>query len=188
MKPFDEQKAAKAVKLLLEAFGENLERDGIKQTPKRVAEFYKEALAGSRVDPLEVASKFSLSDHNEIILLKDITFFSICEHHLLPFFGKAHIAYIPQHNKVIGISRLARLTEIFSQRLQIQERLSQQIADTIMQGLKPKGVMVVMEAEHLCMTMRGVKQIGSKAITSTMRGIFLTDARTRTEVMSLLKK
>jgi GTP cyclohydrolase I len=188
MKKFDEKKAAKAIRLLLESFGEDIQRDGIKNTPQRVAKFYKEALSGNQINPLKIIEKqYSCQDHEEIIFLKDISFFSICEHHLLPFFGKAHIAYIPQEDKIVGISKLVRLIEVFSQRLQIQERLSKEIAEAVMESLKPKGVMVVMEAEHLCMTMRGVKKTGSKVITSTMRGIFLKDARTRTEAMLLLK-
>ncbi|AKL98246.1 GTP cyclohydrolase I FolE [Endomicrobium proavitum] len=185
---FDEKKAAKAVKLLLESFGEDLNREGVKRTPERVAEFYKEALSGNAVDPLKVAGvHYSTENHEEIILVKDISFYSLCEHHLLPFFGTAHIAYIPKKDKIIGVSKLIRLVEVFANRLQLQERLTKQIADTVMKSISPRGVMVVLEAEHLCMTMRGVKKPGSKMVTSAMRGIFLKDARTRTEAMSLLK-
>ncbi|MCA6080400.1 GTP cyclohydrolase I FolE [Candidatus Endomicrobiellum agilis] len=185
---FDEKKAQKAVKLLLESFGEDLNREGIKRTPERVAEFYKEALSGNKVDPLKfVPVHYAAEDHEEIVLVKDVPFYSLCEHHLLPFFGKSHIAYIPKKDRIIGVSRLVKLIEVFANRLQLQERLSKQIADTVMEFVKPHGVMVVVEAEHLCMTMRGVKKPGSKMVTSAMRGIFLKDVRTRSEAMSLLK-
>ncbi|MCA6070797.1 MAG: GTP cyclohydrolase I FolE [Endomicrobium sp.] len=185
---FDEKKAQLAIKLLLESFGEDLSREGINRTPERVSEFYKEALSGNAVDPLElVSAHYTTEDHEEIVLVKDISFYSLCEHHLLPFFGKAHVAYIPKKDKVIGVSKLVRLFEVFANRLQLQERLTKQIVDTIMRSVEPHGVMVVIEAEHLCMTMRGVKKPGSKMITSAMRGTFLKDVRTRGEVMSLLK-
>ena len=185
---FDEKKARKAVKLLLEAFGEDLNREGIRRTPERVAEFYKEALCGNGADPLKIASvHYATEDHEEIVLVKDIYFHSLCEHHLLPFFGKAHVAYIPKKDRIIGVSKLIRLVEVFANRLQLQERLTKQVADTIMKSVTPHGVMVVLEAEHLCMTMRGVKKPGSKMITSAMRGIFLKDMRTRAEAMALLR-
>ena len=185
---FDEKKAAKAVKLLLEAFGEDLEREGIKRTPERVAGFYKEALSGNEINPSSVIrTHYATENHEEIVLVKDISFFSLCEHHLLPFFGKAHIAYIPKKDKIVGVSKLVRLVEVFATRLQLQERLTKQIADTIMKSLTPHGVMVVLEAEHLCMTMRGVKKPGSKMITSAIRGAFMNDVRTRSEAMSLLR-
>jgi len=186
---FDEEKAKKAVRLLLEAFGEDTGREGIRRTPERVAEFYKEALSGNSVDPLKIASvHYATEDHEEIVLVKDISFHSLCEHHLLPFFGKAHVAYIPKKDKIIGVSKLIRLVEVFANRLQLQERLTKQVADTIMKSVMPHGVMVVLEAEHLCMTMRGVKKPGSKMITSAMRGIFLKDVRTRAEALSLLRQ
>lgn len=186
---YDEKKAQKAIKMLLESFGEDLNREGIRRTPERVAEFYKEALSGNGIDPLkEVSVHYTTENHEEIVLVKDIDFHSLCEHHLLPFFGKAHIAYIPKKDKIIGISKLIRLTEVFANRLQVQERLTKQIADTIMKAVDPHGVMVVLEAEHLCMTMRGVKKPGSKMITSAMRGIFLKDVRTRAEALSLLRR
>ncbi|MDR1941138.1 MAG: GTP cyclohydrolase I FolE [Endomicrobium sp.] len=185
---FDENKAKKAVKLLLESFGEDLSREGIKRTPERVAAFYKEALSGNACDPMEIASvHYETEDHEEIVLVKDISFYSLCEHHLLPFFGKAHIAYIPKKDRIIGVSKLIRLIEVFANRLQLQERLTKQVADTVMCSVKPRGVMVVLEAEHLCMTMRGTKKPGSKMITSAMRGIFLKDARSRAEALSLLR-
>jgi GTP cyclohydrolase I len=185
---FDEKKARQAIKLLLESFGEDLSREGVKRTPERVAEFYKEALSGNAIDPLGlVPAHYTKEDHEEIVLVRDISFYSLCEHHLLPFFGKAHVAYIPQKDKIIGVSTIVRLIEVFANRLQLQERFTKQIADTIMQSIEPHGVMVVIEAEHLCMTMRGVRKLGSKMITSAMRGTFLKDVRTRAEVMSLLK-
>jgi GTP cyclohydrolase I len=185
---FDEKKAQKAIRLLLESFGEDLNREGIRRTPERVAEFYKEALSGNAADPLKIASvHYSTENHDEIVLVKDISFYSLCEHHLLPFFGKAHIAYIPRKDKIIGVSKLIRLLEVFAARLQLQERLTKLVADTVMKAVQPRGVMAVIEAEHLCMTMRGVKKPGSKMITSAMRGIFLKDVRTRAETMSLLK-
>jgi GTP cyclohydrolase I len=185
---FDEKKAKEAIKLLLESFGEDLGREGICQTPARVARFYKEALSGNAVDPCKIVSAcYTTEDHEEIVLVKDVPFYSLCEHHLLPFLGKIHVAYIPKKNKIVGLSKLVRLVEIFANRLQIQERLTKQIADTLMQYACPCGAMVIVEAEHLCMTMRGVKKPGSKMITSAMRGIFLEDAVARGEVMSLLK-
>jgi GTP cyclohydrolase I len=185
---FNEKKAKEAVKLLLESFGEDLNREGLRKTPERVAEFYKEALCGNNINPLDIASvHYSDENYEEITLLKDITFHSICEHHLLPFWGKAHIAYIPKKNKILGISKFIRLVEIFSARLQLQERLSKQIADAIMEAIDPRGVMVVLEAEHMCMSMRGVKKPGATIVTSVMRGIFLKDIRSRSEVTALLK-
>jgi GTP cyclohydrolase I len=145
-------------------------------------------LSGNSCDPAEIASvHYETEDHEEIVLVKDISFYSLCEHHLLPFFGKAHIAYIPKKDRIIGVSKLIRLVEVFANRLQLQERLTKQVADTVMSSVKPHGVMVVLEAEHLCMTMRGTKKPGSKMITSAMRGIFLKDARSRAEALSLLK-
>jgi GTP cyclohydrolase I len=173
---------------LLESFGEELEREGLKCTPERVADFYKEVLSGGEVDPSElISAHYATENHEEIVLVKDISFYSICEHHLLPFFGRVNVAYIPKKDRIIGISKIIKLVEIFASRLQLQERLIKGIADTVMQCVKPHGVMVVIEAEHLCMTMRGVKKPGSKVITSAMRGVFLKDVRTRSEVMSLLK-
>lgn len=186
---FDEQKAKKAVKMLLESFGEDLNREGIRRTPERVAEFYKEALSGNNIDPLKLVSvHYATEDHEEIVLVKDIPFYSLCEHHLLPFFGKTHIAYIPKKDKIIGVSKLIKLVEVFANRLQLQERLTKQIADTVMKSVMPHGVMVVMEAEHLCMTMRGVKKPGSKVLTSAVRGAFLKDVRTRSEALSLMRQ
>jgi GTP cyclohydrolase I len=184
---FDEKKAQEAIRLLLESIGEDLNREGLRRTPERVAEFYKEALSGNAIDPAKlVPVHYASEEHEEIVLVKDISFYSICEHHLLPFLGKACVAYIPRKDKIVGVSKLIRLVEVFANRLQLQERLTKQIADTVMKSIDPHGVMVVIEAEHLCMTMRGVKKPGAKMITSAMRGIFLKDVRTRSEAMSLL--
>jgi GTP cyclohydrolase I len=182
-------KARKAIKLLLEAFGENLSREGIKRTPERVAEFYKEALSGNLVDPSKFDSlHYKIENYEGLILVKDIQFYSLCEHHLLPFFGKAHIAYIPKRDGIIGMSKLLKIFEVFVARLQIQERLTKQVADTIVKAVKPYGVMVIVEAQHMCMTMRGIKKPGSKMLTSVMRGVFLKDSKTRSEAMSLLQQ
>jgi GTP cyclohydrolase IA len=184
----EKEKIQKAVKALLEAVGEDPGREGLKNTPRRVADFYEEALSGFSVDPRKILTVYyEKENHEEIVLIKDIPFYSLCEHHLLPFFGKANVAYIPKKDRLLGISKLVRVVEAFSRRLQLQERLTKQIADTVMEVAKPHGAMVVVEAEHLCMTMRGVKKPGSKMITSAMRGIFLKDARTRSEALSFIK-
>ena len=184
----DKKKIEKAITMILEAVGEDPCREGLKKTPSRVADFYEETLSGYTINPLDLLTvHYETEQHEEIVLLKDIALFSMCEHHLLPFFGKIHVAYIPKKECILGVSKLVRLVENFSQRLQLQERLTKQVADAIMQVAKPYGAMVVIEAEHLCMTMRGVKKPGAKMITSAMRGIFLQDARTRSEAMSLLK-
>ncbi|OGS18934.1 MAG: GTP cyclohydrolase I FolE [Elusimicrobia bacterium RIFOXYA2_FULL_50_26] len=184
----DKKKLEKAVRLMLEAMGENPAREGLCATPRRVADFYEEQLSGHNVNPEDILKVYyEKEDHEEIVLVKDIPLFSLCEHHLLPFFGKAHVAYIPKSDRILGISKLVRVVELFSHRLQLQERLTKQVADTIMSVAKPHGAMVVVECEHLCMTMRGVKKQGAKMVTSAMRGIFLRDARTRAEAMSLIK-
>lgn len=184
----DRKKAQKAIALLLEAFGEDVTREGLKNTPCRVAEFYEDALSGMKVKPSDILSVYYEKEgHEEIVLVKDVPFYSLCEHHMLPFFGKIHVAYIPKKDRLLGVSKLVRVIDMFSKRLQLQERMSKQIADTIMQAAKPYGAMVIIEAEHLCMTMRGVKKPGSKMITSAMRGIFLKDARTRSEALALIK-
>jgi GTP cyclohydrolase I len=184
----NKKKLEQAVRLMLEAMGDDPQREGLKGTPRRVADFYEEALAGNCRNPNDILTVYyEKENHEEIVLVKDIPFYSLCEHHLLPFFGKAHVAYIPKKDRLLGISKLVRVVEMYSRRLQLQERLSKQIADTIMEVAKPHGAMVVIEAEHLCMTMRGVKKPGAKMITSAMRGIFLKDARTRSEAMSLIR-
>ena len=185
---FNKQKFQKAVSMMLEAFGEDTKREGIKRTPERVAEFYEEFFDGYNEDIDNIISvHYQTEEYEEIVIVKDIQLYSMCEHHLLPFSGKVHIAYLPKKGRIVGVSKLVRVVEAFAHRLQLQERLSEQIADTIMKTIQPKGAMVVIEAEHLCMTMRGVRKPGAKMITSAMRGIFLKDARTRAEALSLLK-
>jgi len=178
-------KIKKAVKMLLEGIGDNPDRAGLKETPDRFCRMCEELYSGIEKDPREVIKVLSQQEHDEIILIKDVPFYSTCEHHLLPFRGICHVAYVP--NKMItGISKLIRVVEICARRLQVQERLTTQIAEAIMERLSPKGVMVVMEAEHLCMTMRGVKKPGSHMTTSVVRGIFRTNAKTRSEAMALI--
>jgi GTP cyclohydrolase IA len=187
MSKIDLEKIAQGVRLMLEGIGENPDRDGLKETPRRVADFYAELTEGLWQDASEHIKALPGDSHDEMVIVKDITFASVCEHHLAPFFGKCHIAYIPSGGRIVGLSKLARITDIFSKRLQVQERLTQQIAETLFDNLKPLGVMVVMEAEHTCMTMRGVKKAGSKTITSAVLGGFRKDPRTRAEAMSLIK-
>jgi GTP cyclohydrolase IA len=176
-----------AVKMMLEAMGEDPGRKGLVDTPKRVASMYEYFLSGMEADAGEVLKTVVGEKHQEMVILKDIAVFSLCEHHLLPFSGKAHIAYIPSGMNVTGISKLARVVDIYSRRLQIQERLTTQIADTIEKSLKPKGVLVIIEAEHMCITLRGVKKQGAVTVTSAVRGIFETNSATRAEATSLIK-
>lgn len=178
----------RAVRLFLEGIGENPARPELVKTPKRIANMAEELFAGIDKKPETALEVVFIEEYNELVLVRDIPLYSMCEHHLLPFLGKAHIAYIPDNHRITGLSKIARVVEILSRRLQLQERLTSQIADTIMKTLKPRGVMVVVEAEHLCMTMRGVKKPGSRATTSVMRGIFLDDARTRNEALNLIHK
>ncbi|GAV22522.1 GTP cyclohydrolase I FolE [Carboxydothermus pertinax] len=182
----DKEKIEIAVRMILEAIGEDPEREGLKDTPKRVARMYEEVFAGLSQDPSEHLERYFAEEHEEMVLVKDIPLYSMCEHHLLPFYGKAHVAYIPRKGKVTGLSKLARVVEGFAKRPQLQERLTSQIADAIMERLNPRGVLVVIEAEHMCMTMRGVKKPGSKTITSAVRGIFATSVATRAEAMALI--
>ncbi len=183
------KKAELAIKQFLIALNENPNREGIKNTPKRVAQFYQEVLSGNSVNAEDVLTVYySTEDYEELVLEKNIHFYSLCEHHLLPFFGKIHIAYIPRKKRLLGISKLARIVEVFSKRLQIQERLTKHIAEIIMKKAKPWGVMVVCEAEHLCLSMRGVKKPGHKVVTSCIRGIFAKDLRARMEVLQLIKE
>ncbi|MFH2069476.1 MAG: GTP cyclohydrolase I FolE [Candidatus Omnitrophota bacterium] len=184
----DKKKIQQAVRIYLEGIGEDPDRKELKDTPRRVSEMAAELFSGLEKNPKEELEVVFVEEYNELILVRDIPLYSMCEHHLLPFLGRAHIAYIPDKHRITGLSKLARVVEIFSRRLQLQERLTTQIADAIMKTLKPRGVMVVVEAEHLCMTMRGVKKPGSRAITSVMRGIFLKDAKTRNEALSLIHK
>ena len=172
---------------MLEGMGEDPERDGLQKTPERVADFYAELTAGMWEDPKEHIQPLPGDSHDEMVLVKDISIASVCEHHLAPFVGKCHIAYIPQGGRIVGLSKLARIAEIYSHRLQVQERLTQQIAQSLFDKLEPLGVMVVIEAEHTCMTLRGVKKPGAITITSAVLGGFRKDPRTRAEAMSLIK-
>jgi len=183
----DKKKIEKAVRDILEAVGENVNRRDIKDTPKRVAEMCEEILGGTRMDPEKELEVVFEKHHDEIVLLKGIPLYSVCEHHLLPFIGRAHIAYIPSNNKVTGLSKLARVVDIMSRRLQIQERLTTDIAEVIMKKLNPKGVMVVVEAEHLCMSMRGVRKPGMLTVTSVVRGVFRRNEKTRAETLALIR-
>ncbi len=183
----DLKKIADGVRLMLEGMGEDPERDGLKKTPERVAEFYAELTEGMRVDAAEHIVPLPGDSHDEMVLVKDISIASVCEHHLAPFTGKCHIAYIPKNGRIVGLSKLARVAETFARRLQLQERLTQQIAQTIFENLDPIGVMVVIEAEHTCMTLRGVKKPGAITITSAVLGGFRKDPRTRAEAMALIK-
>jgi GTP cyclohydrolase I len=176
-----------AVRLILEAIGEDPNREGLLETPKRVAKMYEEVFSGLKEDPKEHFKTVFGEDHEELVLVKDIPFYSMCEHHLVPFYGKAHIAYIPRGGRVTGLSKLARAVEAVAKRPQLQERITSTIANSIVESLDPHGVMVVVEAEHMCMTMRGVKKPGSKTVTSAVRGILESDAAARAEVLSLIK-
>lgn len=188
MANIDHTKIEEAVRLLLEAVGEDPNREGLLDTPKRVSKMYAEMFSGLTTDPREYFETIFTEDHEELVLVKDIPFYSMCEHHLVPFYGVAHVAYIPSNGKVTGLSKLARAVEAVSRRPQLQERITSTIADTIMETLDPHGVMVVIEAEHMCMTMRGVKKPGAKTITSAVRGVFKSDSSARTEILSLINK
>jgi GTP cyclohydrolase IA len=180
-------KIAEGVRLILEGIGEDTEREGLRRTPARVAEMYAELTAGMREDPSEHVTPLPGDKHDEMVIVRDIHVASLCEHHLAPFVGRCHIAYIPKGGRILGLSKLARLAETFARRLQVQERLTSEIADTLYDGLKPVGVMVVIEAEHTCMSLRGVKKTGALTITSALRGGFRTDPRTRAEAMALIR-
>ena len=183
--PIDVERIRKAFAEIVLAIGEDPHREGLLHTPERVAQMYKELFGGLYRDPAEVLQVGFEEDHQEMVILKDIPFYSMCEHHFLPFHGQAHIGYIPM-GRVVGISKLARAVEILARRPQLQERLTSQLADTIMDNLKPRGVGVVIEAEHLCMTMRGIRKAGSLVVTSANRGIFLSRRETRAEFLSLI--
>lgn len=184
----DLPKVEQAVRLFLEAIGEDPDREGIRKTPARVAAMCQEIFCGLGEDPQAHLQTIISEEHDEMILVKDISFYSVCEHHLLPFFGKVHVAYIPRYNRLTGLSKIARVVVGFCKRPQLQERLTTQIADTIVTKLNPMGVLVVIEAEHMCMTMRGVKKPGSKTITSAVRGVFRKNAVTRAEAFALIKE
>src|SRR6476661_2307777 len=183
----DLKKIEKGIRLLLEGIGEDPDREGLIKTPERVAQFYAELTEGMWVDVEDQIVPLPGDSHDEMVIVKDISIASVCEHHLAPFVGKCHIAYIPKNGRIIGLSKLARIAETFARRLQVQERLTQQIAQTLYDKLNPIGVMVVIEAEHTCMTLRGVKKPGAITITSAVLGGFRSDARTRAEAMSLIK-
>lgn len=185
--PFDQARAEAAVRELLLAVGEDPDRDGLLQTPARVARAYAEQFAGLFTDPSEVLQTSFDENHNEMILMRDIDLYSTCEHHLVPFFGQAHVGYIPgPDGRVTGLSKLARLVDGYAKRPQVQERLTTQIADALVHRLRPAGAIVVIEAEHLCMAMRGIRKPGAVTTTSAVRGIFQSQARTRAEAMSLI--
>lgn len=183
----DKKRIEAAVKELLLAVGEDPSREGLLETPRRVANMYAEIFAGLESNPEEHLKLFHESSNDEMVIVRDIPLYSMCEHHLLPFVGKAHIAYIPSDNRIIGLSKFARIVDCFAKRPQVQERLTSQVADFLQTHLEPKGVAVLMEAEHMCMTMRGARAAGSSTQTSALRGIMRTDARTRAEAMVLLK-
>lgn len=182
----DQKKVREAIKLLLEGIGEDPNRDGLKETPDRIARMYEEIYGGMDMDASEILKKRFKVDNSEMVLEKDIVFYSTCEHHLLPFYGKTHIAYIP-NGEVVGISKLARTVEVYACRPQIQEQLTSQIADALMDNLNPKGVMVMLEAEHMCMTMRGVQKPGSKTVTTVTRGVFAEDFNLQLSFMNMVK-
>jgi len=186
-KPIDSEKIKKAVREILLAVGEDVEREGLRETPDRVARMYAELLGGMREEPERHLHSVFTENYEEIVLLRDVPFYSICEHHLMPFIGSAHVAYLPS-GSVLGVSKLARIVDSFARRLQTQERLTYQIADFIMNSLKSQGVAVVLEASHSCMTIRGIKKPGSTMVTSALRGIFKRDPKSRSEIMSLMHK
>ncbi|SIT66485.1 GTP cyclohydrolase I FolE [Edaphobacillus lindanitolerans] len=183
----DHAKIREAVTMILEAIGEDPSREGLIDTPKRVANMYGEVFSGIDQDPREYFKTVFNEEHDELVIVKDIHFQSMCEHHLLPFYGKAHVAYIPRDGAIAGLSKLARAVESVSRRPQLQERITATVADALVDMLNPVGVYVVVEAEHMCMTMRGIRKPGSKTVTSVARGIFEDDAAKRAEIISLVK-
>ncbi len=181
------KKIEAAVRDILLAVGEDPTREGLLETPARVARMYDEILAGLAADPRQHLQKqFKADKHGELVLVKDIAIYSMCEHHMLPFYGKAHVAYIPKDGRITGLSKLARMADGYARRLQVQERLTTQMADAVMEVLEPRGVLVVIEAEHMCMTMRGVQKPGSLTVTSAVRGNFEKDVKARAEALSLI--
>ena len=189
MAEFDPQKVEEGVRLILEGVGEDVGREGLKETPRRVAEMYREIFAGLHEDPEAVVDAVLDVGHDEMIMVRDIPLYSTCEHHLVPFSGRAHVAYVPgEDGRITGLSKLARLVDVLARRPQVQERLTSEVAEVLERVLKPRGVFVVIEAEHLCMSMRGVKKPGSVTVTSAVRGVFKSDARTRAEAMGLIRR
>jgi len=182
------KKIEKGVRFILEGIGEDPDRPGLKETPERVARMYQEIFGGLETPTEEILKHIEGESHDEMVMLKDIPFYSVCEHHLLPFIGKAHVAYIPSGGKIVGLGELAKAVEILAKRPQVQERLTTQLADLLMRKLKPKGAMVIIDAEHLCMSMRGIKKPGTRTVTSAVRGIFRTKQSTRDELLELLKR
>lgn len=182
----DKNKIEQGIRLILEGIGENADREGLKQTPERIAKMYEELYGGLNQTAQEHLEKTFQADSNEMVLEKDITFYSTCEHHLLPFYGKAHVAYVPD-GKVVGLSKLARTVDVYARRPQIQETLTAQIADALMEYLKPKGAMVMLEAEHMCMTMRGIKKPGSKTVTIVTRGVFAEQKELKEEFLQMVR-
>lgn len=183
----DRAKIEEAVRVILAAIGEDPDREGLKLTPGRVAGTYEEIFSGLGVDPTGVLQAQFAEEHEEMIIVRDIPLYSVCEHHLMPFIGRAHVAYVPgESGQITGISKLARVVDLLSKRLQVQERLTTQVADTLMEGLDALGVLVVIEAEHLCMSMRGVKKPGAITVTSAVRGLFYTSPASRAEAMALM--
>ncbi len=183
----DRAKIERAVRMIIEAIGDDPDREGVQDTPARVAAMYEEIFAGIGRDPEELITVVRGAEHDEMIMVKDIPLYSVCEHHLLPWVGKAHVAYIPSKDgRITGLSKVARVVDLCAKRLQVQERLTTEIADAIERALEPRGVFVVIEAEHLCMTMRGIRKPGSRTVTSAVRGLFRSDARTRQEAMNLI--
>jgi len=184
---FDLARIEHAIREILLAVGEDPDRDGLRGTPARVARAIDEQFAGLRLRPADVLTTVFDADHEEMVLVRDIELYSTCEHHLLPFFGRAHVGYIPnEKGQITGLSKLARLVDLYARRPQVQERMTSQIADALMDTLEPRGVIVIIEAEHLCMSMRGVRKPGAKTVTSAVRGCFLSSESTRAEAMSLL--
>ncbi len=182
----DRKKIEAGVRLILEGVGEDPGRPGLLETPRRVADLYGEIFSGLDRDPMEHLVPVVGESHDEMVLIREIPLYSVCEHHLLPFAGMAHIAYIPEGGRIVGLSKIVRVLETFASRPQVQERLTTQVAESIMKGLSPKGVMVVIEAEHLCMSMRGVRKPNSMTVTSAVRGSFRRDERTRSETLALI--
>ena len=185
--PVDLDRIKNAVREILLAVGEDPDREGLMDTPKRVAKMYAELLEGMKHEATEHLHSVFHEEYDEIVLLRDIPFYSMCEHHMLPFIGTANVAYLPD-GKVLGVSKLARIVDCFARRLQVQERMTAQVADFLMDNLKPKGVAVIIEASHSCMTIRGIKKPNSEMVTSALRGLFKTDSRSRAEVLSLMHK